>query len=224
MSQPPPPLPGPPQAAPPSGTSGMVKIVLALVIGGTVAAAICCGALGLVGFQGARLVGTALEQAYSPDPDETLKRTSEIAEIQLPNELRPAGSFNLRVPVTNLPLFVAAWHTSDKPWAFLALAELHQDNQEASRDALHEVLKTYLKSHEPDDIHVEHTEEREYVIRDKPAWFEIARGRGTRHPDQEYVRVLGGFPGQHGPALFVYLTRSDTYDEAQVTHIIESIR
>ncbi len=217
----------PAYATTPRGMSTFTKVLLVLLIGAGLLSMITCGAIGVVAFSGARFAGQVIrqvvEQAYSPDPVVAAELTQEIAQVAIPSRFRPRGSFNLRVPNTELPLFVCAWYQSDAPDGFLALAELDEDNTGASREALHETAKLYLQSNEHQDINVESAEEREYVIRGQQAWFEVAQGHGQQNPDEKFVRVLGSFPGKHGPGLFIYFATAEGFDEQEVTKIIESI-
>lgn len=225
MSQPTPP-PGYYQP-PPQGMSTLTKVFLVLGIGGILFSVLICGAAGVLLYSGGRLVGQVVkqvvEQGYSPDPEVARRLTDEIAGIAVPSRFEPGGSFDLRVPNTDRPLFVCAWYTHPQSDGFLALAELDEENTGANREALHDLAKLYLKSNEHEEINVEQAEEREYVVRGQQAWFEVARGHGQERVDKKFVRVLGSFPGRHGPGLFVFYSEADSFDEEEVTKLIESI-
>ena len=210
---------------PRTGMSTGTKVLLFAGGGCAVVVLLCCGALGFSGMWFGRMI----EGAASEDPEVVAEVTGELADIRIPEELQPGGSFRLEIPFTEQKtIFVMYEHEDDD--AFLVLMHFGplQIDAEDVADAIEQQVAQQraanpdLEMRIDEDFVVEETERREFVIRGQLATFIFSRGRDEESGESS-IQVAGSFEGKIGPVMLLLFAREDAISEEEIVEMIESI-
>ena len=197
-------------AAPRTGMSGAVKVLLILLAVFVLLAVACCGA-GIWWF--------TQNVKNTTDPVTIRTWTQEIVSIDIPQEqYTPAvgvkmnvfGQFSMDMVVYTGP-----------GGGTLTLANIGGEaaNDPNARQQLDMQMRQQGAAHQ---INVKESETRTFEIGGEEVDFTFASGTETQSGD-EWREVTGTFPGKDGIVTFKLQEPSSSFDEEQVTSMIESI-
>ncbi len=202
------------------GMSGTTKVLLGFGIGCGVLLLLCCGVFGIGGY----FVGQYAQQSFTNEPSEVRAIADGIAEINVPEELKPKGAIDPRVPFTGERLMTWVFFTNEDNNDFLILAEFGSALSDQSDDLEREVRNSMREDGTMDneDVDVLDSETYETKIHGEDATFQVARVEG-RDSGNEYWEVTGQFTGDAGPAILILRLSADDYTKDQAIDIIKSM-
>lgn len=213
--------PGGMQPPPKSGMSTGAKVLIALVIvfGGLLV--LCCGgAIGLV-YYGRSYVADMV----SKDPATIARATHEITEIDVPDELGPSASVNMKVPFTDQEIMVCVVYEDRETGSALVLASMGDafgpQNQTQMRRSIDQSLRQQGLG-EQEDIRIEESRQIEVEIRGETVKFTLAKGVGKKSADPR-ILVTGVFQGNRGPVMLILNADAEKFSEEEIVAMLESI-
>jgi len=185
----------------------IVLIVLAIL--GALVVLLCCGGMAGIGYY--------FKDAVSDDPAVIARVTAQIAEIDVPGELKPQASFSMKVPFSDKQLMTWVVYMDEATQSTLvlgtfgkAMAGMDQDDfQQGIRQSMEEQGVGREESVAEWDAH-----EKEITIRGEPVTFYFATGEDDS--GNQRIQVTGTFQGDQGPVMFTFSER--------IVEVIESIR
>jgi len=198
----------PPQQ-PPKKRSGCMTAFLVLLLVGGISLVVCCGGLGLIGYQA--------QKAVVEDPAAVRALTDEIAQIQLPEGMEPKGGINGKVPFLGGIKMVMYEGENN---AFFALGEVSGPMAANAQETFRAEIDKQREAQQPSEDQT--TEQVEFTVRGQPASMEVVRG--TRQDGTSKVEVFGSFEGHEGPAFVALSLDGEKYDDEQIRSLIESIQ
>ncbi len=203
--------------------SGGFNWLLGCGLGCGVMALICCGGVGILGYQMVQQFNNSLTDV----PEEIVAISDRIATFDRPDTFKPVVGaefdFNLigKVIVANGAVYV-----SEGDEGLFVLAEFGEAFAGNSVEYLQQQMSRVIEEtgQDPESTLVFDGEEQEvpFTIRGEETTFQFTRGRDTQD-DQEYIQVLGGFPGTEGPVVVWGILPLEEYSEQDISELIESI-
>lgn len=195
---------------------GCMALIALAVLGGLVAL-VCCG--GIVG------MGVYFKDAVSDDPAVIARVSGQIAEIDVPGELKPKASFKMNVPFSDKQLMTWVVYMDEATQSMLmlgtfgeAMAGMDQnDFQKGFRQSMEEQGVSHKES-----VAQWQTHEKEITVRGEPVTFFF--GTGEDDSGNRRIQVTGTFQGNQGPAMLTFTGDAEKYPEERITEVIESIR
>jgi len=174
-------------------------------------------------------MGMTLEDAWSGDPVVAAEATAELAEIELPGDYQPKGSFQYKIPMTDRKITWVVYEIGDQQ-GIMAMGNFGPLEVKPD-EVVHRFEQVLMQQPEfskhkdlPEKTVIEATETREMMIRAQPATFLFTKGHSTEDDDEAFRQVAGSFQGQGGPVLFFIHLEEDAYDEDEILGILESIK
>jgi hypothetical protein len=197
-------------AGPKTGKSGTVKILLILLAVFVLLGVVCCGV-------GAWLFSKSFEQ--TTDAATIRSWTQEIVSIEIPEEAFPPavgvkmnwfGQFAMNMVVYGAP-----------GGGTLTFANIGGQvaNDPQARQQLDMQMRQQGATHQ---IHVTDTETKTVEIGGEQVEFTVGTGTESQS-NAEWKEVTGTFPGKDGIVTMKLQQPASSYDEEQVTAILESI-
>ena len=194
----------------------MVLICLGILL--VLLALVCCG--------GVIWAGYYFKDAVSDDPAVVAEVTKGIAQLDIPEELKPGVSFNITNPLTGEPVMVWVVYVDEDTQSMLVLGCLGGPFAGQNQD---EVWEQFQDSLQQQGLQQEHNvrewerEEKEIVVRGQPVTFYFATGK-DEDSGAQLIKVTGTFEGESGPAMFLFVGDAEKYDEETIVDVVESIR
>lgn len=201
-----------------SGMSRGAKLLIALGVGGGLLVLACCG----VGIGTMYYFGTSM---VSQDPAEVVAKTDEIAQIEIPDQLKPAMSFDMKNPFSGQRLMLWTVYVDEGTNSTLVLFAFgsmgaSQDQEEMRREMDKSLQQQKMGGQE--EINIEETYTKDVEIRGEKATFTITKGKGKKSGDPR-IQVMGVFKGESGPVMVMLNADAEKYTEEQIVEMIESI-
>lgn len=196
-------------AAPKTGKSGVVKVLLILLAVGVVAGVLCCGA----GFWWVSSMKPTTE------PAKVKAQTAEIVDITIPDTFRPAVAMNMNMFVMTMQITMY-----EKQPGMLMVAQV-QAPQGADQAQMEQQLRTSMQQQ---NMGVQLTVKESQSRTIKTAGgnevdFLFATATNTQD-NSEWRQVTGAFPGKNGTAFLSLQQPADQFDEEAVVKMLESIK
>lgn len=196
------------------GSGLKIFLILLAVFGGF--AVLCCG--------GAMYFFYSIGSSVSEDPTTVEQVRAEIADIAIPPDFKPAGSMNYTLPVGDQHMKFVIYKGPQEPTMLMLMSmNIAGATAEQIQAQMEQQLERQGVQHGGHDVQVEQTEEREFVINDKPAKFFFGQGKDEKN-QADCWQVVGSFEGQAGPTGFILVANKDSMTEEQITQMIESIK
>ena len=201
------------------------KLLMGLGIGCGVVLLICGGVLVAAYFY----VQQWAENMASEDPVVIAQTTEAITEIDIPAQLAPRISMDMKIPFTNQRFMtMVAYGDEEGGPRFLILAQFDKDfvdetNREEMASQVSESLEGQMDTEQNITLNEETAEEIQRTIRDQPATFVIAQGTSDDSGD-ELWHVTGVFEGKGGPVFMNFVAPTDQFTREEIDRLIESIR
>jgi hypothetical protein len=181
---------------------------------------VCCG--GLFG------VALWMKSSLTDSPEAVKLATDEIASIDVPAGLEPAGAASLHVPISG-QLFAVFAAYSDKAdhKSTLMLAAfgkvLDAQTQGRIRQAFEESLGREDSKGEGREPLLDRKEfQKRRVIRGEEAVFTVTKGIGAESKKPR-IEVEGTFQGRTGTAMLILQADADRLPEQKVLDMLDSI-
>ncbi len=202
--------------------SGGFNWLLGCGLGCGVMILICCGGIGILGYQMAQL----FEQSFTDVPEEIVVISDSIATFDRPESFEPevAAEFDFNVfgrrIIANGAVYKTVVTVSIKKK--VEFGEAFAGN---SVEYLQQQMSSFIEQGQnPESTLVFDDEpiELPVTIRGEESTFQFTRGKDIKD-DQEYIQVLGGFPGAEGPAVVWGILPLETYSEQDIIDMIKSI-
>jgi hypothetical protein len=200
------------------GMSGGARVLIVLGVVFLVLIVLCCA--------GAIVLFFYLKESTSDDPVVVRQVTAKIVQIDIPEELQPAFSLDMKVPFSDRTFMVAAFYADKASQSILVLAmpgeALTGRNQEQLRVQIDQSLRQQGLGPDEKLRRLDYGE-KEIQVRGQPVKFgfatveEVESGKKRRE-------VTGVFQGENGPVMFIMLVDPEVFDDERITGIIESIR
>ncbi|HTI50359.1 MAG TPA: hypothetical protein VL475_05390 [Planctomycetaceae bacterium] len=204
--------------APKRGMSTTVKVLLIIGCVGGVCLLLCCGGGVFVYFR----MKDAIENAVVMDPQVIRQRTGEIVKIDIPPGFEPLQSVNALV----MRWVVYGKNPDDGSRLKLMgmdRAMVDSANPEVQKMQMLQMMQQQGTTPGGEPVFVSReAEQREIVVRGEPAKFEFAKGTAAAS-GKEMRQVTGSFKTPGGMGLILFVVPEESYDEAAIVRMLESI-
>lgn len=179
---------------------------------------VCCG--------GTLLSGWYFGKSVSEDPDQIAAVTREIVEIDIPEELSPQLSFNVKVPFTGQKFMTWVGYADPATASLLVLASFGETLQGQDQDQLAAQIQQSLREQglaSEQNVRDWQRSTREIEVRGEPVSFDFATGEDADSGARR-IEVTGTFEGDGGPVLLSFSGDAEKFPEETIVEMIESIR
>lgn len=204
--------------APKRGMSTTAKVLIIVGCVGGVCALLCCGGGLFVYFR----LKDALKNAVVLDPRLIEEQTAGIAKIEIPPGFEPKQAVNAVVM-----RWVVYGKNPDEGSRLLLMgvdrAIVDSANPEGQKTQLLQMMQQEgtTSGSEPGFV-VQESEQREIAVRGEMVKFEFAKGTVAAN-GKEMRQVSGSFKTPGGMGLILFRVPVESYDEAAVVKMLESI-
>jgi hypothetical protein len=198
--------------------STSTKVLIGFGIGCAVLLVLCCGLIGVSGVW----LANFMQNSLSEDPAKVVDATKEIADIEIPESLKPKAVFDVRVPFSGerAMLWVSYEGAGDNHLVLgqfgPPLAHL-EDFESQLKQSMNESGRR-----QREDIDIEESETYDAKINGEDAKFTISQGKG-RKSEKEFWEALGQFHGHGGPAMLIIRVEASEFTKEQVIDVIKSM-
>ena len=205
---------------PKKGLSCGCMVLIACGIVGALAVLVCCG--------GFMYAGYYFNDAVSDDPAVVAEVAKGLAQLDVPEDLEPAFSFNITNPLTGDPVMVWAVYVDETAESMLVLGALGESldpsgqGQEAFWDQMENSLQQQGVQQEL-NVNEWERSDKEIVVRGQPTTFHFATGEDEEQ-EKQYLEVTGSFEGENGQVMVMFVGDAEKYDEETVVGMLESVR
>lgn len=207
----------PPQRKP--GMSGTAKVLLGLGIGCGLLLLLCCGGVFIVGFGTMR----SFQRGFSEDPVIAREITQRITDIEIPDDLDPKGSMDLKAPFFGTQLALFAFYGDEDQHNVLVVGEISSKLMDESNvEAQFKETMRNSGRGGPADLQITDSETYRPRINGEEAKFRIANGKAEDSGDT-FWQVQGVFRGHNGPAFLFAQMKSPPATKEQMMEIINSM-
>jgi len=196
-----------------------VILILMTLVGGLFL--LCCCGVGFTIYRGFE---------STEDPADVRRVSSEIVEIDVPDNYQPELAFELKIPFYYSIKMAKYRITSEinagadlNAYGMLVLMEV--DVLQGEVDAEQELGKRLAgqRGQQNRDLKINSTEMRNFQIRGQDAQF-LFQDATERNTQIEFMQITGSFPGKNGTAILMLQIKKEDYHEEEVVRMIESIR
>lgn len=214
------PTPPPVPTQPPRKMGTGVKLLL--IFGGLfgVIALICCGVIGYAAWWG--------NKSLIKDPAAVKEATKMIADIDIPEPLKPEGGLDMKIPFTGKTMMTIVAYGDTASASNLALGgfgEMFQGQSEAQMQQQMELQMRQqgLNQGNREQIQDGKISTKEVKINGRPAKFTITTGQGAKN-HKPRITVSGVFHGRSGPAFLMLDADAEKIGPEKVDAMLDSIR
>jgi len=208
-------MPEPPRK---KGLSCGCMVLIALAILGALLVLLCCGGIAGMGYY--------FKDAVSDDPAVIARVTNKIAQIDVPGELKPQASFNMKVPFSGKQLMTWVVYVDEATKSTLVLGSFGEAMAGMDQEDVQEGIRQSMAEQgvaQEESVREWETQEKEITVRGEPVTFYFATGEDD-DSGKTRIHVTGTFQGNQGPVMFSFSGDAEKYTEARIVEAIESIR
>jgi hypothetical protein len=202
------------------GMSTAAKILIALAVLMGLCVLLCCGGVMGLGFFAQRFA----QQAISQDPGVIAAKTGEITQIEIPDGLQPAGSFDMNVPFVGRMMLWTIYEDkqSNSSLVMFTVGErFASQTQDGMRQTMDQSLRQQGQAGQ-EQIQDGESSTKQIEIRGQQATFTVIKGKG-QDSGAPRIQVVGFFQGETGPAMLMFDGDAEKYSEEQLIEMLESI-
>jgi len=196
--------------------SGGAKVLiwLAVAFGGLIL--LCCGGLVWMGYQFANSI--------SEDPATIAALTDEMAQIDVPEELKPKMSFDMKIPFSGQRIMAWVVYLDEGSQSTLMLCGMGPgagaQNPEQMQQQVEQSMRQQGMQQQQDMVSTQ-SETRQLTVRGEPASFTFTTG--VTESGAPRTRVNGVFQGKSGLVMIMMDADGEKYTEEQMVRMIEGI-
>lgn len=196
-------------AAPKTGKSGAVKVLLILLAVFVVAAVLCCGA------------GFWWVSTWKPteDPVKVRAQTAEIVDIQIPDDYQPAFAMNMNMFVMTMQM--TAYQGPGQGMLMIAQMQAPQGADQAQMQQ--QMNQSLQQQNMGQQLSIKESETKTVSVEGQDVDFLFSTATNA-NDNSEWRQVTGSFPGKNGTAFIILQQPADTFDEDAVVEMLESIK
>jgi len=216
------------QLPPPPARSGMrtstkVILILLIVFGGL--ALLCCGG-GIATFV---YFGKSIANSVSQDPKVVRQVTQQIAQISIPEALKPTASFDVKVPFTGQRMMTGVVYEDKASNSSLFLAVFGFQTDDVNREQMRRQMEQSFRqqgfaTHADQPGNWEsHSYEKQIEIRGQKVTFQFTARKNTETNDAR-IDVAGTFLGDEGTAMLALSANAKVVSEDQAVQMLQSIK
>ncbi len=210
------------------GMSTAAKVLIGLAIAFLLVVMLCCGGLLLIGPKIVALVEDTMEEfeeSISQDPAIIAEVTRKIAQIDVPEQLTPKMSMDMKIPLTDQPLMVYVIYQDQQGGSTLQLFAMDKATIGQNPDQMQRSSDQTFQQHtgQYGDIQPTESYEKQVEINGKPATFTITKGLSTASQAPR-IRVQGSFEGPYGPVILQLDADAETLPEETIIEMLDSIK
>ncbi|MGC1273406.1 MAG: hypothetical protein WBC44_06830 [Planctomycetaceae bacterium] len=198
------------ELAPPQGKSNVVKILLIVLAVFVLGAVLCCGGAALIGWF-AKPIETTQKA------EEVVAKTAEIVEIDVPDEFHPAVAIDMNMFVVQMQM--AFFEAPGRGVLMIAQAQGQGANEAQMEQQLRQSMQ---QQNLGEPVTVKETETKTIAIDGQDVDFQFATAT-SNNDGSEWKQVSGAFAGKNGTAFLLLQQPTASFDEEQVTGMLESI-
>jgi hypothetical protein len=213
-----------PEGMPPYQKPGMstgTKVLLILGIVFLVLVLLCCGGGVFVFWAGA----SYMKDAISDDPQVVRRVTGEIVDIEMPDELEPQFSMDMKVPFSDERFMVMVGYGDQAKGTAVMLASFGKEFAAQGQAQMKDQMEQQLRQRgvAPDqNLGPQEVTEREIEVRGEPVKFAFATAKDPES-GKERIMVNGAFQGETGPVMIMVFADPEVLSEEEIVEMIESI-
>lgn len=194
---------------PKTGKSGVVKVLLILLAVAVVAGVLCCGG------------AFWWVSTWKPteDPVKVRAQTAEIIDIEIPESYQPAMAMNMNMVFMTMQMTM--WTAPGNGMLMIAQAQAPQGADQAQMEQ--QLSQSMRQQQMGQQLNVKESETRTISIEGKDVDFTFAKATNA-NDNSDWRQVTGAFPGKGGTAFINLQQPADSFDEAAVVKMLESIK
>ena len=210
----------PPYQKPGMSTGTKVLIILGIIF--LVLALLCCGGGVAVFWAGA----SYMKDAISDDPQVIRRVTAEIADIDVPEKLKPQFSMNMKVPISGDKLMVMVVYGNQADGTAVMLASFGEAFADQGQAQMRQQMEQSLREQgfsPGGGVGPGEATEKEIEVRGEPVKFMFAT---AKDPDsgEDRSHVTGMFEGNTGPVMIMVFADPEKLSEEEIVEMLESIK
>jgi hypothetical protein len=198
-------------AASPTGKSSTVKVLLIVLAVLVIGALLCCGGIAIFGWF-ARPIQT------TDNPAEVTAKTAEIADIELPDGFEPAMAIDMNLYVMRMQM--AFYEATGGGVLMIAQAQGEGANEAQMEQQLRQSMQ---QQNLGEQLTVKESETKSITVGDREVDFMFSTATNNED-NSEWRQVSGAFPGKNGTAFLILQQPASSFDEEEVTGMLESIK
>lgn len=198
------------ELAPPKSKSNVAKILLIVLAVFVIGAVLCCGGAALIGWLAEPIKTTQ-------NADEVVAQTAEIVAIDVPDEFHPAIAIDMNMFVVQMQM--AFFEAPGRGVLMIAQAQ----GQGANEAQMEQQLRQNMQQQNlGEPVTVQETQTKPISIDGQDVIFQFSTAT-SNNDGSEWKQVSGAFAGKNGTAFLMLQQPTESFDEAQVTSMLESI-
>ncbi len=210
------------------GMSTAAKVLIGLAIAFLLMVMLCCAGLLWFGPKIIALVEDTMEQleeSMSQDPAIIAEVTRKIAQIEVPEQLTPKMSMDMKIPLTDQRLMVFVIYQDQQGESALQLFAMDKATAGQNQAQMQRSSDQTFQQHAGQYGGIQPTEsyEKQVEIGGKPATFTITKGLSTVSQTPR-IRVQGSFEGPYGPVILQLDADAETLPEEEIIEMLDSIK
>jgi hypothetical protein len=211
--------------APKPGMSTAVKVLLIVGAIGGLFLLLCCGGIGIVAWKSQDVLKDVVKKLTpTTDAAEIRERLGRITQIDIPTDFEPALGMDLGimrwVAYEKTPRDGSLFMLFELDRAMLQSATLAEQRREIER--MFDQQRGGQNNQFDMQINVTERETRTLTVRGEPVEFDF--NKGTSSDGKAMRQVVGAFKTPGGVALLDLIVPEESYNEAAVVTMVESIR
>ncbi len=210
------------------GMSTAAKVLIGLAIAFLLVVILCCGGLILVGPKILALVEDTIEEmeeSKSEDPAEIAEVTQKIAQIDIPEQLAPKMSMDMKIPLTDQRFMTFVIYQDQQGGSVLQLFAMDQSGTGQSQAQMQNSSDQTFQQQagQYGDFQPTESYEKQVEIGGKTATFIITKGLSTASQAPR-IRVQGAFEGPLGTVILQLDADAETLPEEEIIEMLDSIK
>jgi hypothetical protein len=209
----------PPYQKPGMSTGTKVLIILGIIF--LVLVVLCCGGGVAIFWAGA----SYMKDAISDDPQVVREVTKGIVDIDVPEELEPQFSMDMKVPLSDERFMVMVVYGDQTKGTAVMLASFGEAFADQGQAQMKNQMQQQLREQGlgPDQgFGPQELSEREIEVRGEPVKFAFATAEDPES-GKERIQVTGMFEGKTGPVMIMVFADPEVLSEEEIVQMIESI-
>jgi hypothetical protein len=188
--------------------------LLWILAGGALAAVVCCGAVGVMGWR-------FMSQMATSDPAEIRRQSAEMLDMTIPPQYQPMQGMNMGIVRM---IMYQTEPAADGTRGMLMLMEMGMQNLGVDAEQQKQELRKAAQQQQANqNVQQMKSETREIEIGGEQVPFQFSEATPQGQAKKMYI-VNGVVEGKRGPVMVQVMLPEDQYDEAAVVQMLQSIK